>query len=89
LLDPLTRDNQVERCHDGWHTTLEIRTGTPMMNPFEIIFYAAFWNLHFFIDNIFEKQLFGYRTPSNLLLRRPYQIMQYIEQRFPAIMGRI
>jgi hypothetical protein len=43
----------------------------------------------FFINKIFGEQLFRYRTSSNLLLRTPYQIMQYIEQRFPAIMGRI
>jgi hypothetical protein len=43
----------------------------------------------FFINKIFEEQLFRYRTSSNLLLRTPYQIMQYIEQRFPAITGRI
>jgi hypothetical protein len=80
---------QIERCHNGWHTSIESVTRTPLMDPAINVYYPAFWNLHFFINTAFESQLYSYSNASRLPLRTPYQIIQYIDQRYPAIVGRI
>lgn len=87
--DLLRYSLQIEQCHNGWHTSIETVTRSPLMNPTINIYYPAFWNLHFFINNLFENQLYSYNSFSRLMLRTPYQIIQYVEQMFPSTAGRI
>jgi hypothetical protein len=87
--DLLSYSRQMEQCHNGWHGSIEIVTGAPLMDPAINIYYPAFWNFHFFINSAFERQLFSYSSSSSLPLRTPYQIIQYIEQMYPNTTGRI
>lgn len=80
---------QVEMIHNISHMAIETVTGTPMMEPSLNIFYTAFWNLHFFINMLFEQQIEYYRQYTHWWLRTPYQVIQSIEQEYGQLMGRI
>ncbi len=41
----------IESWHNTAHMAIGTATGTPMMDPRQNIFFRAFWQLHFFIDD--------------------------------------
>ena len=81
---------QLELCHNDWHMAMEERTGAPLMDPYINIYYTAFWNLHFFLNNEFEAQLNQYRANTgNPAVATAYQALQDIERRYPGAIERI
>jgi hypothetical protein len=74
---------QIERWHNNVHMTLEMATGTPMMDAARNIYYSTFWNLHFFINNRFENEANSVRTTFLPWLNTVYQVIQYIDDRYP------
>lgn len=81
--DLITYSQQIERCHNSWHMAIETGTRTPMMNAALNIYYPAFWNLHFFINNLFETQLDSFRAAVNPTYTTAYQVIQDIDRSYP------
>jgi hypothetical protein len=50
----------IESWHNTAHMGIGTATGTPMMDPRQNIFFRAFWQLHFFIDDTFAVTLQQY-----------------------------
>jgi hypothetical protein len=54
---------------EGWHGTAHMRIGmatqTPMMDPRQNIFFRPFWQLHFYIDDLFGTILRQYRNAAH------------------------
>ena len=50
----------IESWHNTAHMAIGTATGTPMLDPCQNIFFRAFWQLHFFIDERFETTLQQY-----------------------------
>ena len=50
----------IESWHNTAHMAIGSATGTPMMDPRQNIFFRAFWQLHFFIDDTFAVTLQQY-----------------------------
>jgi hypothetical protein len=50
----------IESWHNTAHMGIGTATGTPMMDPRQNIFFRAFWQLHYYIDEAFETTLRQY-----------------------------
>jgi hypothetical protein len=50
----------IESWHNTAHSAIGMATGVPMMDPRQNIFFRPFWQLHFFIEGIFETVLDQY-----------------------------
>ena len=79
---------------ESWHNTAHMRigsaTGTPMMDPRQNIFFRAFWQLHFFIDDVFGVTLrqYGDRAhPGQLVIASA--VAAHIEARHHGWVPRI
>jgi hypothetical protein len=50
----------IESWHNTAHMGIEMATGTPMMDPRQNIFFRPFWQLHGYIDELFNQTLVQY-----------------------------
>jgi hypothetical protein len=55
-----TFSNSIRSWHNTAHGDIGQATGTPMLDPRQNIFFRPFWQLHFFIDDLFEATLQQY-----------------------------
>ena len=73
----------IEDWHNGAHMAIGTATGTPMMDPRQNIFFRAFWQLHFFIDDVqfgMALQQYGDRAhPGQFII--PSAVAGHIEAR--------
>jgi hypothetical protein len=60
LADLVTFSTAIENWHNAAHRGIEMATGVPMMDPRQNIFFRPFWQLHFFIDDLFDNALDQY-----------------------------
>lgn len=60
----------LENWHNTAHMIIGNATQTPMMDPRQNIFFRPFWQLHFYIDNLFQTvlQQYGNRAHPNQFL---------------------
>lgn len=63
-VDTLNEMANFSSVLESWHNTAHGRigsaTGTPMMDPQQNIFFQPFWQLHFYIDDLFQTVLQQY-----------------------------
>jgi hypothetical protein len=50
----------IESWHNNAHSRIATATQTPLMDPRQNIFFRPFWQLHFYIDTIFQRVLQQY-----------------------------
>ena len=50
----------IENWHNTAHRRIMAATGTPMMDASQNIYFRAFWQLHTYIDNLFQVALMRY-----------------------------
>src|SRR5262249_13441269 len=55
-----TFSSSIESWHNTAHMRIGMATGVPMMDPRQNIFFRAFWQLHFYIDDFFQTTLQQY-----------------------------
>ncbi|HEX6515614.1 MAG TPA: hypothetical protein VF049_08565 [Nocardioidaceae bacterium] len=60
LADLAAASVSIENWHNGAHMGVGMATGVPMMDPRQNIFFRPFWQLHFFIDGLFDAMLRQY-----------------------------
>ena len=60
LEDLVSFSISVESWHNTAHMGIGMATGTPMMDPRQNIFFRPFWQLHFYIDDLFGVTLQQY-----------------------------
>jgi hypothetical protein len=89
--DLLQFSDRIERWHNSAHMSIEMVTGTPMMDASINIYYRTFWELHIFINNTFEEQLNSYKinTNPNPNMITPFQVLQAIDSFYPNFIGRL
>jgi hypothetical protein len=56
----VTFSTAIESWHNTAHMGIGTATGTPMMDPRQNIFFRPFWQLHFYIDDLFGTALRQY-----------------------------
>lgn len=79
-LDDLIEFSQrIEAWHNEAHMIIEDVTGAPMMDASRNIFYAAFWNLHFFINQKLEQEVKNYARSAHPSLTDIDSIIRHIE----------
>lgn len=70
LAELAAASTSIENWHNGAHMGIGMNTGVPMMDPRQNIFFRAFWQLHLYIDDLFDAMLrqYGERThPAQFL----------------------
>ncbi len=70
---------RIEDWHNFAHESLMMISGQPLHDASVNIFYALFWDLHFFINNLFEKELRSFARSTHLEVSSPVKIVQKLE----------
>jgi hypothetical protein len=65
LADLVTFSTTIENWHNTAHMGIGMATGVPMMDPRQNIFFRPFWQLHFFIDDLFDSALDLYASRAH------------------------
>jgi hypothetical protein len=60
-----TFSTTIEDWHNTAHMAIGMATGVPMMDPRQNIFFRPFWQLHFFIDDLFDTALAQYASRAH------------------------
>lgn len=79
LQDLIIYSQRIEDWHNFAHGSLMMVSGLPLHDASVNIFYALFWDLHFFINNLFEKELRSFARSSHLGVNTPVKIVQKLE----------
>lgn len=79
----------IEGWHNESHMVIGEVTGLDMMDARANVFFAEFWNLHFFINASFEEQARAYATAAHPQLQGMAAIVAHIESSHPATISRI
>jgi hypothetical protein len=86
----VTFSTALESWHNTAHMDIGTATRTPMMDPRQNIFFRPFWQLHFYIDDLFTTTLtqYGERAhPGQFVI--PSAIAGHIEARHHGWVPRI
>lgn len=65
LAEMATASGAIEGWHGMAHMRIGVATQTPMMDPRQNIFFRPFWQLHFYIDDLFNAMLRQYRNSAH------------------------
>ena len=65
LADLATFSTAIENWHNTAHMGIGMATGVPMMDPRQNIFFRPFWQLHFFINDLFNTALGQYASAGH------------------------
>lgn len=79
LQDLFRYSKRIEDWHNFAHDSLMMVSGQPLHDASVNIFYPLFWDLHFFINNQFEKQLRSFASAVHLGVNTPVKIVQKLE----------
>jgi hypothetical protein len=79
LDDLIAFSQQIEAWHNEAHMIIEDVTGAPMMDPSRNIYYPAFWNLHFFINQKFEQEAKNYAKSADPSLKDIDSVIRLLE----------
>ena len=90
LSELVSFSTSIESWHNGVHMAIATATGTPMMDPRQNVFFRAFWQLHFYIDDLFNTTLEQYGNgahPNQFVI--PSAVASHIEARHHGWVARI
>jgi hypothetical protein len=90
LAELVTFSTSIESWHNTAHMGIAQATGTPMMDPRQNIFFRPFWQLHFYIDDLFGVTLHQYGDqahPNQFVI--PSAVAGHIEARHHGWVPRI
>ena len=90
LAELTTFSNSLESWHNTAHMRIGTATGTPMMDPRQNIFFRPFWQLHLYIDRLFQQALarYGDRQHPGQFVTVP-AVAGHIESRHHGWVARI
>jgi hypothetical protein len=57
--------DSIESWHNNAHMRIGMATGTPMMDPRQNIFFRPFWQLHLYIEGMFQTVLQQYANSQH------------------------
>ena len=88
-MDLFSYSKRIEDWHNFAHESLMMVSGQPLHDASVNIFYPLFWDLHFFINNLFEKELRSLSSSIHLGVNTPAKIVQKLEMDHHDILAEI